>query len=58
MFYERGTKFNSTACQWIEVQAIETGKHIHHKMCGHGGERMVKVLNHKGRKEVVTFLVG
>ena len=27
-------------------------------MCGHGGERMVKVLNHKGRKEAVTFLVG
>ena len=31
-------------------QAIETGKHIHHKMCGHGGERMMKawVLNGKG----------
>ena len=27
----------------IETQAMETGKHIHHKMCGHGGERMVNV---------------
>ena len=60
VFYDGDTKFSSTACQWIEVQAIETGKHIHHKMCGHGGERMVKVriLNDKDRKEPVTFLVG
>ena len=39
VFYGGDTKFS----QWIEAQAIETGKHIHHKMCGHGGERMVKV---------------
>ena len=25
------------ACRWIKVQAIERGKHIHHKMFGHGG---------------------
>ena len=37
-------KFSYTACQWIEAQAIETGKYIHHKTCGHGGERMVNVL--------------
>ena len=24
------TKFSYTTCQWIEAQAIETGKHIHH----------------------------
>ena len=44
----------------IEVQAIETGKLIHHKMCGHAGERMVKVwvLNNKGEKEPVNFLVA
>ena len=59
VFYGGDTKFSYTACQWIEAQAIETGKHIHHKMCGHGGERMVKVwvLNDKGEKEPVTFLV-
>ena len=57
-FYGGDTKFSYTACQWIEVQAIETGKHINHKMCGHGRERMVKVwvLNDKGKKETVSFL--
>ena len=43
VFYGGNTKFSCTACQSIEAQAIETGKHIHHKICGHGGERMVKV---------------
>ena len=43
MLYGGDTKFNYTACQWLEAQAIETGKHIHHKMCEHGGERMVTV---------------
>ena len=57
-FYGGDTNFSNTTCQWIEAQAIETGKHIHHKMCGHGGKRMVKVwiLNEKNRKEPVTFL--
>ena len=52
MFYGGDTKFSHTACQWIEAQAINTGKHIHHKICGHGGERMVTVwvLNDKGEK--------
>ena len=59
VLYGGGTEFSYTACQWIEAQAIESGKHIHHKMCGHGGERMVKVwvLNDKGKKEPVPFLV-
>ena len=43
VFYGGDTKFSYTACQWIEAQVIEIGKHIHHKMWGHGGERMVKV---------------
>ena len=49
VFYGGDTKFSYTTCQWIEAQAIETGKHIHHKMCGDGGERMVTVwfLNDK-----------
>ena len=57
MFYDGDTKFSYTAGQWIEAQAIETGKRIHHKMCGHGGERMVKVwiLNDKGKKTPVPF---
>ena len=53
------TKFSCAVCQWIEAQATEIGKHIHHKMCGHDGERMVTVwvLNDKGEKESVSFLV-
>ena len=60
MFHGGNTKFSYTACQWIEAQTIETGKHTHHKMCGHGGERMVTVwvLNDKGEKAPVSFLVG
>ena len=59
MFYGGDTKFSYAACHWIEAQAIETGKHIHHKMCRHGGERMVtvRVLNDKGKKEPASFLV-
>ena len=60
VFYGGNTKFSYTACQWIEAKAIETGKHIHHKMCGHGGERMVKVsvLNVKDKKTPIPFLVN
>ena len=57
VFYGGEAKFSYTACQWIEAQAIETCKHIHHKMCGHGGEHMVNVwvLNDKGQKNPSTF---
>ena len=41
VFHGGDTKFSYTACQWIEAQAIKTSKHIHHKVCGHGGERMM-----------------
>ena len=53
VFYGGDTKFSYTACQWIEAQSIETGKYIHYKICGHGGERMAKawVLNDKGKKK-------
>ena len=42
----------------IEAQAVKIGKHIYHKMCGHGGELMVKVwvLDDKGKKAPVLFL--
>ena len=60
VFYGGHTKFSNSACQWTDAQAIETGKHIHHKMCGHGGERMVKVsvLNVKDKKTPIPFLVN
>ena len=58
-YYGDDTKFSYTACQWTEAQTIETGKHIHHKMCSHGGERMVNVwvLNDKGKQTPVPFMV-
>ena len=43
VFHGGDIKFSYTAFKWIEAQAIETGKHIHPKMCEHSGERMVKV---------------
>ena len=57
MFYGGDIKLSYTACQWIEAQAIEKVKHIHPKMCGHSGERMmiVWVLNDKDENE--SFLV-
>ena len=35
----------------------ETGRHIHHKMCGHGGERQVTVwyLNSEGERDYTTY---
>ena len=34
VFYGGDPKFSYTACQWIEAQAIETGKHIITKCVG------------------------
>lgn len=44
VFYGGDTGFSYTACQWIEAESEKLGKHIHHKMCGHGGERQVMVM--------------
>ena len=41
VLYGGDTKCCYTACQWIK--SVKICKHIHHKICGHGGERMVKV---------------
>ena len=59
MFYGGDTNLSYTACQWIARQAIETGKHIHHKMYVHSGERLVTVwiLDDKGEKEPGFLLV-
>ena len=60
VFYGGDTKFIYTACQWTEEWAMEAGKHIHHKMCGHGEERMVKVwvLNDKGKYLLTNIFFG
>ena len=43
VFYGGRAKFSYAACQWIEKQSELTGKHIHHALCGHGGEFYVGV---------------
>ena len=43
VFYGGNTQFSQAACQWIERQAELLGKHIHHALCGHGGEYCVTV---------------
>ena len=39
VFYDEN--FSYAACQWIEAMAEQTGRHIHHALCGHGGERVI-----------------
>ena len=34
--------------QWIEKQSELIGKHIHHALCGHGGEFCAGVANVEG----------
>ena len=36
VFYDKS--FSYAVCQWIEAMSRETGRHIHHTLCGHGGE--------------------
>ena len=45
VFYGGNTNFSYAACQWIEKQSELTGKHIHHALCGHGGEFYAEVGN-------------
>ena len=40
VFYDES--FSYAACQWLEAMAKQTGRHIHHALCGHGGERVMR----------------
>ena len=51
VFYGGNTNFSYAACQWIEKQSELNGCHIHHALCGHGGEFYVWVKL-KGEKGV------
>ena len=42
VFYGGKPNSSYSACQWIEHMSEETGKHIHHTLCGHGGERVIR----------------
>ena len=43
VFYGENTNFSYAACQWLEKQSELIGEHIHHALCGHGGEFSVKI---------------
>ena len=45
VFYGGNTNFSYVAAQWIEKQSELIGKHIHHALCGHGGEFYVEMLS-------------
>ena len=40
-FYPEGT-FGKKGICWLEHVSRQSGKHIHHHRCGHGGERFIK----------------
>ena len=42
VFYGGKQNFSYSACQWIEHMSSTIGKHIHHALCGHGGERVIR----------------
>ena len=43
VFCGGNTQFSWKACRWIELQSELIGQHIHHTLCGHGGERCVVI---------------
>ena len=47
VFYGGNKKFSYAACQWIEKQSELIGRHIHHALCGHGGEYYVYLYGGK-----------
>ena len=51
VFYGGNTNFSYAACQWIEKQSELIGKHIHHALCGHGGEFYVTVKDEEEDRE-------
>ena len=54
VFYGGNTKFSYAACQWIEKQSELIGRHIHHALCGHGGDNYVTVKDdEKDRKKEI-----
>ena len=47
VFYGENKNFSYAACQWIEKQSELMGEHIHHALCGHGGEFSVIISGKK-----------
>ena len=51
VFYGGNENFSYAACQWIEKQSELIGEHIHHALCGHGGEFSAKI----GKKKILLM---
>ena len=47
VFCSGNAQFSWKACRWIEHQSKLIGRHIHHTLCGHGGERCVVISKNK-----------
>ena len=43
VFYGSKRGHSRIACLWIESKSREIKRHIHHALCGHGGERCIKI---------------
>ena len=54
VFYGGNTQFSFQGCKWIERQSELLGHHIHHAMCGHGGERCVTFTVSGKEKEIMV----
>ena len=53
VFYGANTQYSLKGCRWIESQSVLTKRHIHHALCGHGGERCLKLRIDGKQKEVL-----
>ena len=51
VFYGGKKNFSYAACHWIEKQSELIGEHIHHALCGHGGEFSVTI----GKKKILLM---
>ena len=50
VFYGGNTQLSWKACKWFERQCELSGRHIHHALCSHGGERRVVI----DKKEILV----
>ena len=54
VIYRGNTQFSWVGCRWIEHQSDLLGTHIHHDLCGHGGERCAR----NGKMEILVDGLG
>ena len=54
VFYGGNTQFSYIDCKWIEKPSEKIGKHTHHALCGHGGEKCMKI----NKKEILVMVLN